>query len=86
MKNRPNDYNFTSFGRKADNESRNEIDLNENILTNESLCKLLKASGKRASELHNGYEMSVQKLAKVSSIEQDSIYSSVPQHPTSNLN
>ena len=36
--------------------------------------------------MHNGYEMSVQKLAKVSSIEQDSIYSALPQNPNMNIN
>ena len=56
----------------------------ENILTNESLKKLFKNHPnapqvlQEAGYLSNGYEMSVQKLAKVSSIEQDSIYSTMP--------
>lgn len=51
----------------------------DNILTNESLCKLLKKrdSEQQQMEPRNGYEMSVQKLSKVHSIEQDSIYSSI---------
>ena len=66
------DYAQASIAKQSDRESGAPTPLQENILTNESLCKLLKQKetvDNKAHEMRNGYEMSVQKLAKVSSIE-----------------
>lgn len=82
-----NDYAQASFAKPSGREIGAATPLQENILTNESLCKLLKqkeTADKKANEMRNGYEMSVQKLAKVNSIEQDSIYSAVPSNPNVN--